>query len=113
MAVVHLIEYLIWPLTVTLIVELLVGMLVVRDRTYIQSIIVVNVITNPLLNLFLILFIGRLQCPYMVVVSLMEGIVFMVEGYLLMLMNQINIGKALKLSFIMNASSYLLGVAIQ
>ncbi|MDO5521079.1 MAG: hypothetical protein Q4G58_11365 [bacterium] len=109
---IRLFLYLLWPLVLTLLVEVNVGLLLLRDVNYLPTLFVMNLLTNPLLNLLLILLVGIMNFSYGITLGVLEIIVWVAEGWILWIQHSISIKKCLLLSFILNGCSYVAGLLI-
>jgi hypothetical protein len=96
-------------LLVTVLVEGLLAFLFIRKTKYgVLFVIVMNCVTNPVMNLF----IGRiLVVDYVIGLLGVEIIVIIVEGFILACFLK-DWKKAFLLSFILNASSLLIGLLL-
>ncbi|NMC36299.1 hypothetical protein GYA49_04615 [Candidatus Beckwithbacteria bacterium] len=99
-------------LTLTIVIEILVGgtMLGWKNKLFLTSIVLVNLITHPLLNyiLYLDTYLGFLGSRFFATVML-EALVVLVEWRLLVFAMRSFSVQLFKLSLIMNVMSYLLG----
>lgn len=95
----------IFPLVFTLFVELFAAYLLgFRDRKLFGLIFIVNVLTNPLLNFIVYSYIFTFA-----EIILMELMVVAVEGAFLKYLHREKL-PYYKLAFVMNASSFLIGL---
>ena len=103
-----------FALSFTILVEVLVGVILgYRDKQSLLSIALVSLFTNPVLNLiFLINDHYNFLTVDVVTILLMELAVVLVEWGLLVFALKSNKWKLLLLSFLMNASSFLVGQVI-
>ena len=101
-------------LLLTLAVELAVAWLLgLRSRTQLLSIVLINVVTNPLLN-YLLLVNGyfHLVVQTRALTVCLEAGVVLAEWALLVWALRLKTTKMLALSVVMNASSYFAGLLI-
>lgn len=98
-------------LILTIIIEfLIVYILGFRNKLLFKSLVIVNIITNPALN-FIVKELNKLFIGFSFVhIVILEMIVVIIEWYLLKLMLKDNQLPLFKLSFIINASSFLTGL---
>lgn len=82
-----------------------------KQLTY--TVFLCNLLTNPLLNLILVLYVtwfGRVH--YLEVVLILEVCVVIVEAFIINLMMQYKRSRAILLSLLINVSSYTIGLII-
>jgi len=109
----QLIGILLWmllALTLTIVVECGLSLLF-RSKQLTYSVFLCNLLTNPLLNLILLLlpnFLG--QEFYYVVLAVLEVVVVCVEAYVIRLMTDRRWLHALGLSLFFNAASFAVGL---
>ena len=99
-------------LALTIVVECGLS-LFFRSKQLTYAVLLCNLLTNPLLNLLLLLFVmffGR-EFYYVVLVAL-ELVVVGVEAFVIRLLTDYRPAKALLLSFFFNAASYSVGLLI-
>ena len=101
-------------LILTISIEVPIGLFFgLRKKTEISAIILVNVITNPLLNY--LIYITRVFTTFninIVEIILLELVVVLVEWRLLLFSLRLNQKKLLILSFFMNLFSFLMGILV-
>ena len=101
-------------LVVTITVEGVIILLKYGRREYAYYSLLCNILTNPMLNLLLYLLIGQLGSEiYLPVLVILEIIVVFVEAYIYKILCNFSKKEALKLSLVLNISSYLIGLIIQ
>ena len=101
-------------LTLTIIVEVIVAFLFgYKDRTSIQSIMLINLITNPVLNYLVsvLSFLGILPIGTTLILIL-EAFVVLIEWRLLMFALKKDWKSMLLLSLVMNMASYIIGIIL-
>ena len=109
----QLIVWFFLALILTILVECGLSLLF-RSRQLTYSVFLCNLLTNPLLNLLLILyatFIG--ENYYYIVLGFLEIVVVGVEAYVIALMTDARPRKALLLSLFFNAASFGIGLLLQ
>lgn len=100
-------------LVVTILVEAVVIFIKYRLRDYVYYSLLCNMLTNPMLNLLLYLLVWRLGSEiYMEALILLEIVVVIVEAYVYKILCNFSKREAIKLSILLNVSSYLSGVII-
>ncbi|MBQ9245102.1 hypothetical protein IJ182_02415 [bacterium] len=93
------------PLLLTIIIELtIVYLLGFKNKKLLILVIIANIITNPVLNFI----VGSFSFDF-IEILILEAIVVIFEGLFLKLLYRTNL-PYFRLSFIMNASSYLIGL---
>ena len=108
-------DQLLWIITalaVTLVVECGLS-LIFRSRQLTYAVFLGNLLTNPALNLIMILygsFVGA--SGYLIVLSILEVVAVGVEALVFRLMTQTVWLRAIGLSLLFNASSFLVGVIL-
>ena len=102
----------IYALILTLIIEnLMLFILGYKDyRIYVLS-IVINTITNLALNSFLLSYPFQTYLFYATICIILEILIFLIEGCFYMIYFK-NFKKALKISFILNLTSFLIGLIL-
>jgi len=87
--------------------------LIFRSRELTYSVFLCNLLTNPLMNLLLLLFVGIFSREYYyVALAILEVAVVGVEAWLITLMTSTKPRKALLLSLFFNASSLGIGLLL-
>jgi len=100
------------PLLLTLIIEILAALVLgYRSKFVLLSIVLVNLITNPLLNyvLWLNSFYHLFEINIISLIVL-ESVIVLVEGILLTFAIRLKFKSLLFLSFIMNLVSFTIGI---
>jgi len=100
-------------LVLTILIECGIS-LFFRSRELTFCVFLCNLLTNPLLNVTLILFVvffGREF--YAVVLGILEVVVVLVEAFIIMLMTKRKLPKALLLSLLFNGASFGIGLLLQ
>jgi hypothetical protein len=101
-------------LILTIVIEIIIAWLfMLRSKTELWALILINVITNPLLN-YLMAVNGyfHLISQTTALILFLEAVVVLVEWRLLVWVLRQEKKKMLVLSFVMNAASYLAGLLI-
>ena len=108
-------------LILTILIEGITIYLIKKDRKYVGYSVLVNLITNPAVNLIVFrvnhdywlwrrwFFRGEMVAPYIIV---MEIIVVVIEAVCYRAMTGESMTKSLKLSFILNLISYVIGILL-
>ncbi|MBQ7703211.1 MAG: hypothetical protein IJT40_02430 [Firmicutes bacterium] len=108
-------------LLLTILIEGVAIYLIKKDKRYVGYSVLVNLITNPAVNLVIFrvnhdfwlwrrwFFRGEMTAPYIIV---MEIIVVVIEAVCYRAMTGESMTKSLKLSFILNLISYVLGLVL-
>jgi hypothetical protein len=95
----------------TILVEGVVILLKYEKMNYVFYSLLCNVLTNPMLNLLLYLLVWVLGSEiYIHALIILETIVVIVEAYVYKILCNFSKKEAIKLSILLNASSYLSGV---
>jgi len=105
-----ILAWIIFALALTILIECGLS-LIFRSRELTYCVLLCNLLTNPLLNLLLILylaFIGREL--YFVVMGILELAVVAVEALVIKHMTDRHISKALGLSLLFNSASFGAGL---
>ena len=85
--------------------------LIFRSRQLTYCVFLCNLLTNPLLNLILILYLTFIgQEFYPVVVGILEMVVVVVEAFIIKLMTDCRLVKAFGQSLLFNAASFGIGL---
>ncbi len=102
------------PLLMTLLLEVPLGMLILKNRGAFIPLTLVNLLTNPALNASLLVLFSLTQSYplYYTALAIGEAIVFIGEGFLIRTMLGVQTKRALLLSTILNSVSLFLGSAI-
>lgn len=105
---------LICALALTLLIEVPLGMLLLKSKRPIIPLILINVLTNPALNATLLILFSLTQsfAVYWTAFALGELAVFVGEGFLLRSLCNISLKRAIIVSTLLNACSLFLGSAI-
>lgn len=105
---------LILALLLTLVIEVPIGSLMIRSKSAVIPLILINILTNPALNaLLMILFTLTVSyTAYWITMVIGEIAVFIGEGFLIRALCDIPIKRAFIISTVINAASFLLGSAI-
>ena len=108
-------------LILTILIEGITIYLIKKDRKYVGYSVLVNLITNPAVNLIIFrvnhdywlwrrwFFRGEMTAPYIIV---MELLVVVIEAVCYRAMTGESMTKSLKLSFILNLTSYVIGIIL-
>ena len=101
-------------LLLTLAIEVPLGTLLIKRKDSLIPLILINVLTNPALNLALtILFVLTQSISlYWIAVAIGEIAVFIGEGFLIRVMCDIQLKRSIIISTVINAASLILGSAI-
>lgn len=104
--------YTLRSLIITIIIEVVVALIIgIKNKKYIINIILVNILTNPMVNSISVYF--NFYYSIMagdVSILILEILAFMIEAYIYKLTK---VSKyPIKLSLILNISSYLIGLLI-
>lgn len=101
-------------LALTLLIEVPLGALLLKRKDSIIPLILINILTNPALNVILMLLFSLTQSfpLYWTAVTIGEIIVFVCEAFLLRTLCDLTIKRALVLLTIINTCSLLLGSII-
>ena len=104
-------------LLLTVLIEGLLVLIFARKRETVYHSVLVNMLTNPLVNLFLMIWASAAIIPmepsYYILTAVLEITVFVTEAFLYYLMGDFGIKKAFFVSFFLNAASYSFGLLIQ
>ncbi len=105
---------LILALLLTLVIEVPLGFLILKSKNAIFPLTLINVLSNPALNMALMMLFALTQSYmlYWIAVIIGEIAVFVGEGFLIRALCDIPIKRALLFSTIINAVSMLLGSTI-
>lgn len=100
-------------LVLTIIIEGIVIFIKFGRWDYVYYSFLCNILTNPMLNLLLYLLVWGLGLEiYLPALIILEMIVVIIEAYIYKILCKFSKKEALKLSLILNISSYLIGVVI-
>ena len=104
--------YMLRSLIITIIIEVVVALIIgIKNKKYIINIILVNILTNPMVNSISVYFnfyYGIMAWDISILI--LEILAFMIEAYIYKLTK---VSKyPIKLSLILNISSYLIGLLI-
>ncbi|MDR2755275.1 MAG: hypothetical protein LBC20_06175 [Planctomycetaceae bacterium] len=101
------------PLLMTILLESAAAWLLgVREVLFYESMVFINLITNPSLCFFLLVLYNFDNVPITLVTIIFEIIIVLIEWRLLVLVFPKKSKNMFRLSLIMNCSSYFLGVLI-
>ncbi len=111
--IIRILLFLLYPLLLTVAVECSIILLIYRKLRYAYYVLLLNVLTNPLLNfIMLFYFTYKGYDNYYVLLYALEAAVVVTEGLIFARLADKKTWEALLVSFIINASSYLFGVWI-
>lgn len=101
-------------LLLTLAIEVPLGTLLIKRKDSFIPLILINVLTNPALNLALTLLFALTQSIslYWIAVLIGEIAVFIGEGFLICFLCNLSLKRAIIISTVINAVSLILGSAI-
>ncbi len=101
-------------LSMTLLLEVPLGMLLLKDRNAFTPLALINILTNPALNAVLLLLLSLTQSytVYYIAVAVGEIAVFLGEAFLIRFMLGLPLKKSFILSTLLNSVSLFLGSAI-
>lgn len=102
------------PLMMTLLLEVPLGVLILKNRQAFVPLCLINILTNPVLNASLLILFSLTQSYpiYYTALVLGELVVFIGESFLLRLTLGLPLKRALMLSTVLNSVSLFLGSAI-
>lgn len=105
---------LILALMITLAIEVPLGALIIKRKSAIIPLILINVLTNPALNaaLMLLFVITRSYTLYWIAVVIGEIAVFAGEGFLIRTLCNLPLKRSICISTAINAASLFLGSAV-
>ena len=101
---------LLYPLSLTIMIEYIIIQLLLRDRYMLGYVLIVNICTNPAINIIArVLWQNTIMTDYAIltIISILEIVVFIVEGVLYKYMLKITWKKALIISFVANFIAYM------
>ena len=108
--IIKILMFLLYPLLLTAAVACSIILLIYRRVKYAYYVLLLNVLTNPLLNfVMLIYFTYRGYTGYYALLYVLETAVVLIEGLLFGRMAEKKAWEALVISLVLNASSYLFG----
>ena len=101
-------------LLLTLAIEVPLGALLIKRRGAVIPLILINVLTNPALNLTLTIIFSLTQSIslYWIAVLIGEIAVFIGEGFLIRTTCDVQLKRSIIISTVINAASLILGSAI-
>ena len=103
-------------LLLTVLIEGVLVLVFVKNRETVYHSVLLNMLTNPLVNLFLIFWASFVDLPkvpyYYLATAFCEVSAFAAEGFLYCKMGDFGIKKAFFASFLLNAASYSFGLLI-
>jgi len=98
-------------LLITILIEGIVIFLIFRSKKYLYYSVLVNLLTNPALNLLLMLGVKRFgESGYEPILIILEIIVIFIEAYVYDYLTDLGLKKSLFLSVCLNALSCLGGI---
>lgn len=104
-------------LLLTVLIEGLLVLIFARKRETVYHSVLVNMLTNPLVNLFLMIWASAATIPmepsYYILTGILEIAAFVTEAFLYHRMGDFGIKKAFFASFFLNAVSFSFGLLIQ
>lgn len=111
--ILKILGYLLPPLLITIAVECTLVFLLFRKAQYSYYVLLLNILTNPLLNFIMLIYYSYFgMTHYYLLLYALEAIVVIVEGLLFSKMSDMKVWKALILSLVLNAGSYISGLFI-
>lgn len=111
--ILRVLVHLIIPLVLTIFAEGLIIFVFFRRWEYVYYILLLNILTNPLLNFILLIYYSYIGMEgYYIVLYIMETVVVITEGLIFAKLTDIKILKALVVSLFVNAGSYLTGLIL-
>lgn len=101
-------------LTLTLIIEVPIGVLILKSKRSAIPLTLINFITNPVLNSILIILFSLTQsyAVYWTALAVGEIAVFVSEAVLLDFLCDIPLKRSVRISAFINTTSFLLGTAL-
>ena len=101
-------------LLLTLAIEVPLGTLLIKRKDSLIPLILINILTNPALNLTLTIIFSLMQSIslYWIAVVIGEIAVFIGEGFLIRFLCNLSLKQAIIISTVINAVSLILGSAI-
>ena len=101
-------------LLLTIAIEVPLGALLIKRKDSLIPLILINVLTNPALNLALTLLFALTQSIslYWIAVVIGEIAVFIGEGFLIRVTCDVQLKRSIIISTVINAASLILGSAI-
>ena len=101
-------------LMLTLMIEVPLGVLMIKRKSAVVPLILINVLTNPALNLALTLLFALTQnySVYWIALIIGEIAVFVGEGFLIRVLCGTQLKRSIIISTVINAASLILGSAI-
>ena len=104
-------------LLLTVLIEGTLVLIFTKSKTRVCHSVLVNMLTNPFLNLCLILWSAFIPLPtapyYYIATAFLEIAAFITEGMLYYKMGDFGIKKAFFASFMLNAASFSFGFLLQ
>lgn len=104
-------------LFITVVTEGLLVLIFSKKLDITYHSILVNMLTNPLINIIIMLFLGLALLPivpyYYIILAISEIAVVITEGVLYWKMGNFSLKKAFFFSFLLNACSYGIGTLVQ
>jgi len=110
-SILKILLFLIPPLLLTIAVEGALTFLIFRKVRYLYYVLLLNILTNPLLNFIMLLYYSYIGMNhYYILLYVLEVVVVIVEGFIFAKLTDIKIPKALLVSLVLNVGSYLFGL---
>ena len=117
----YFLNYLFWailyPLICTIVIECGLALVITKNFRFTYCVLLCNMLTNPLLNLVLIILsttILKAENPlFYCITGILEITVIITEAWLLIKMQNLSIKKAIAISFVLNISSVGIGFFLQ
>ena len=111
--ILKLLGYLLIPLILTIVVECGITLLLFRKGEYTYYILLLNLLTNPLLNFIMLVYFSYIGMKfYYAVLYALEVVVVVAEGLLFAKLSGFKRWKALLLSLGLNGCSYAVGLVV-
>ncbi|MBN2878684.1 MAG: hypothetical protein JXN65_03545 [Clostridia bacterium] len=111
--IITLLLFLLKPLLITIIIECGIVFLLFRKGSYVYYVLLLNVLTNPLLNFIMLMYFSYMGYNgYYGLLYFLEAAVVIIEGLIFSKLTGIKAGRALLVSLILNAASYGAGLLI-
>ena len=111
--ILKIIIFLLPPLLLTIAVECTVVFALFRNWNYSYFVLLLNVLTNPLLNFIMLLYFSYIGMGgYYILLYALEVVVVITEGLIFAKLTDLKTWKALLVSLLLNGCSYGAGLLI-
>lgn len=116
-----LVYSMVYTLSLTLIIELTLGICIRCTKRFVITVILCNVVTNPMLQVLLYLINKVVLLPYNLMLLVLEVVVICVESYIIYYINgnalvdemSFTVQDAVKSAIVLNGGSFAIGEVLK